>query len=401
MSFIKIPTKGMRDFTPREMEIREYVLSIMKETYMSFGFEIIQTPIVEHIENLTSNQGGENEKLIFKVLKRGEKLDLEKATNENDLVDSGLRYDLTVPLTRFYANNMNDLISPFRAFQYGTVYRADRPQKGRFREFMQCDLDIFGEKTNLAEIELIEAIVTFLRRLSFNNFEIRINDRRILLAMIASSGLPIEKANDILISLDKLDKILVEGVKEELTRDGYDESKIDAYLKLFMEDSPLKEFCQNFEIDENIVNSLDEIMKQVSEDLDCKIVFDPTLVRGMGYYTGPIFEIRVDDLASSVGGGGRYDNMVGNFINQSVPACGFSIGFERLVLLLEERGFVIPSKKEKIAYVVSDKNNLSNALKKANKDRNNNQIAAVYYRSKNYKHQKEVLESNGFTIIED
>lgn len=401
MSFIKIPTKGMRDFTPREMEIREYVLSIMKETYMSFGFEIIQTPIVEHIENLTSNQGGENEKLIFKVLKRGEKLDLEKATNENDLVDSGLRYDLTVPLTRFYANNMNDLISPFRAFQYGTVYRADRPQKGRFREFMQCDLDIFGEKTNLAEIELIEAIVTFLRRLSFNNFEIRINDRRILLAMIASSGLPIEKANDILISLDKLDKIFIEGVKEELMRDGYDESKIDAYLKLFMEDSPLKEFCQNFEIDENIVNSLDEIMKQVSEDLDCKIVFDPTLVRGMGYYTGPIFEIRVDDLASSVGGGGRYDNMVGNFINQSVPACGFSIGFERLVLLLEERGFVIPSKKEKYAYILSNKENMQEVISKANKTREEGKIAAVYYRSKNFKHQKEVLESNGYTIIED
>ena len=380
MSFIKIPTKGMRDFTPREMEIREYVLSIMKETYMSFGFEIIQTPIVEHIENLTSNQGGENEKLIFKVLKRGEKLDLEKATNENDLVDSGLRYDLTVPLTRFYANNMNDLISPFRAFQYGTVYRADRPQKGRFREFMQCDLDIFGEKTNLAEIELIEAIVTFLRRLSFNNFEIRINDRRILLAMIASSGLPIEKANDILISLDKLDKILVEGVKEELMRDGYDESKIDAYLKLFMEDSPLKEFCQNFEIDENIVNSLDEIMKQVSEDLDCKIVFDPTLVRGMGYYTGPIFEIRVDDLASSVGGGGRYDNMVGNFINQSVPACGFSIGFERLVLLLEERNFVIPTNKEKYAYILSNKENMQEVISKANKTREEGKIAAVYYR---------------------
>ena len=401
MSFIKIPTKGMRDFTPREMEIREYVLSIMKETYMSFGFEIIQTPIVEHIENLTSNQGGENEKLIFKVLKRGEKLDLEKATNENDLVDSGLRYDLTVPLTRFYANNMNDLISPFRAFQYGTVYRADRPQKGRFREFMQCDLDIFGEKTNLAEIELIEAIVTFLRRLSFNNFEIRINDRRILLAMIASSGLPIEKANDILISLDKLDKILVEGVKEELMRDGYDESKIDAYLKLFMEDSPLKEFCQNFEIDENIVNSLDEIMKQVSEDLDCKIVFDPTLVRGMGYYTGPIFEIRVDDLASSVGGGGRYDNMVGNFINQSVPACGFSIGFERLVLLLEERNFVIPTNKEKYAYILSNKENMQEVISKANKTRAEGKIAAVYYRSKNFKHQKEVLESNGYTIIED
>lgn len=401
MSFIKIPTKGMRDFTPKEMELREYVLSVMKETYREFGFEIISTPVVEHIENLTSNQGGENEKLIYKVLKRGEKLDLDTARDENDLVDSGLRYDLTVPLTRFYANNMNDLISPFRSFQYGTVYRADRPQKGRYRELIQCDLDIFGEKTNLAEIELIEAVVTFLKRLSFNNFEIRINDRRILLAMIKHAGLPTEKSSDILISLDKLDKIFIDGVKQELLRDGYEEKYVDAYLKLFVEELPLKDFCKNFEIDENIVNNLDEIMNQVIKDLDCKIVFDPTLVRGMGYYTGPIFEIRVDDLASSVGGGGRYDNMVSNFISQSVPACGFSVGFERLVLLLEERGFVIPSKKEKIAYVVSDKEKLSEVLKKANEKRNNNQIVAVYYRAKNYKHQKEVLESNGFNIIED
>ena len=401
MSFIKIPTKGMRDFTPKEMELREYVLNVMKETYNKFGFEIISTPVVEHIENLTGKEGGENEKLIFKVLKREEKLDLDSARDENDLVDSGLRYDLTVPLTRFYANNMNDLISPFRSFQYGTVYRADRPQKGRFREFMQCDLDIFGEKTNLAEIELIEAVVTFLKELSFINFEIRINDRRILLAMIEHAGLPVDKANDILISLDKLDKIFIDGVKQELLRDGYDEKYVDAYLKLFVEELPLKDFCKNFEIDDSIVNNLDEIMKQVKKDLDCKIVFDPTLVRGMGYYTGPIFEIRVDDLASSIGGGGRYDNMVGNFISQSVPACGFSVGFERLVLLLEERGFVIPSKKEKIAYVVSDKNNLSAVLKEANEKRNNDQVVAVYYKSKNYKHQKEVLESNGFTIIED
>ena len=401
MSFIKIPTKGMRDFTPREMELREYVLNVMKETYKEFGFEIISTPVVEHIENLTGKEGGENEKLIFKVLKRGEKLDLDSARDENDLVDSGLRYDLTVPLTRFYANNMNDLISPFRSFQYGTVYRAERPQKGRFREFMQCDLDIFGEKTNLAEIELIEAVVTFLKELSFINFEIRINDRRILLAMIEHAGLPVDKANDILISLDKLDKIFIDGVKQELLRDGYDEKYVDAYLKLFVEELPLKDFCKNFEIDDSIVNNLDEIMKQVTKDLNCKIVFDPTLVRGMGYYTGPIFEIRVDDLASSIGGGGRYDNMVSNFINQSVPACGFSVGFERLVLLLEERGFVIPSRKEKIAYVVSDKNNISAVLKEANEKRNNNQIVAVYYKSKNYKHQKEVLESNGFTIIED
>ena len=167
MAFIKTPTKGMRDMTPQEMELREYVLSLMQETYQKFGFERIQTPVVEHIENLTSNQGGDNEKLIFKILKRGEKLSLDENTSENDLVDSGLRYDLTVPLTRFYANNMNNLPTPFRAFQTGNVYRAERPQKGRFREFLQCDLDMFGEKTNLAEIELITAVITFLKKLDF------------------------------------------------------------------------------------------------------------------------------------------------------------------------------------------------------------------------------------------
>ena len=201
MSFIKTPVKGTRDFLPNDMALREYVLKVMKDTYQNFGFLIMGTPALEHIENLTSKQGGENEKLIFKILKRGEKLDLANAKSVDDLVDSGLRYDLTVPLTRFYANNMNNLPSPFRAFQTGFVWRADRPQKGRFREFMQCDLDILGEKTNLAEIELITAVLSFLKKLDFKGFEIKINDRRILLQMILAAGLPLEKADSILISL--------------------------------------------------------------------------------------------------------------------------------------------------------------------------------------------------------
>ena len=375
MSFIKTPIKGTRDFLPEDMALREYVLKIMKETYASFGFEIIGTPCLEHIENLTSNQGGENEKLIFKILKRGEKLNLENIKDQGDLVDSGLRYDLTVPLSRFYANNMNELNNPFRAFQTGFVWRADRPQKGRYREFMQCDLDIFGEKTNLAEIELITAVTTFLKNLNFQNFQIKINDRRILTSMVKFSGLPMEKTDEILISLDKLDKIGFDGVKEELLKNNFEEEKIEKYLNLFQKDSQkITDFCKGLELDESVVKNLEEIMHIVSQNVEANLVFDPTLVRGMSYYTGPIFEISVEDLGSSIGGGGRYDKMVEKYANISVPAAGFSIGFERLVLLLKERGFKIPKNKEKIAYII-------------------NQLDEE-------KNKKETLENDGYTIIE-
>ena len=398
MSFIKTPVKGTRDFLPNDMALREYVLKVMKETYQNFGFLIMGTPALEHIENLTSKQGGENEKLIFKILKRGEKLDLANAKSVDDLVDSGLRYDLTVPLTRFYANNMNNLPSPFRAFQTGFVWRADRPQKGRFREFMQCDLDILGEKTNLAEIELITAVLSFLKKLDFKGFEIKINDRRILLQMILAAGLPLEKADSILISLDKMDKVGIDGVKKELLENGFLEEQVDDYLSLFNNKGSVREFCAAFQMAEDVILNLEEIIDTVASISDAKLVFDPTLVRGMSYYTGPIFEIKVDGFEASIGGGGRYDKMVEKYANIAVPAAGFSIGFERLLLLLNERNFVIPEEKKKKAYILTAQN--KEVWEKAKVEREAGVIVKIAYRNKNYKFQRESLEKDGYEIIE-
>ena len=339
------------------------------------------------------------EKLIFKILKRGAKLDLENIKEANDLVDCGLRYDLTVPLSRFYANNMNELVSPFRSFQTGFVWRADRPQKGRYREFMQCDLDIFGEKTNVAEIELITAVITFLTKLEFKGFTIKINDRRILAKMVEYAELPLEQLDNILISLDKLDKIGREGVEEELLQNGFKVEKVKKYLDLFTKNAQsIKSFCQEFNMEEEVVNNLEEIMETVSSCVSAHIVFDPTLVRGMSYYTGPIFEIGVEDLASSIGGGGRYDKMVEKYANISVPAAGFSIGFERLILLLTERGFVVPTEEEKIAYII--KESTQEVFKEAYKKREEGKIVKILYRSKNYKYQREMLVKTGYQIIE-
>ena len=233
MALKKKPVNGMKDIMPDEMQIRDYVQSVIKETYRAFGFSPIETPCMEDIANLSNKQGGENEKLIFKVLKRGEKLKLETAQSEADLVDFGMRYDLTVPLCRYYANHANDLPSPFKALQMGNVWRADRPQRGRYRQFMQCDIDILGEPSNLAEIELILATTTTLGKLGFKNFEIRINERRILKAMAAYSGFAEEEFDTVFIILDKMDKIGLEGVAEELAKEGYAQEAIDKYLSLF------------------------------------------------------------------------------------------------------------------------------------------------------------------------
>ena len=398
---IKTPTKGMRDFLPEEMALREYVLNVMKETYKAYGFSLIGTPVVEHIENLTSKQGGENEKLIFKIMKRGEKLNLDNITNENDLVDSGLRYDLTVPLTRLYANNMNELPHPFRALQIGYSYRAERPQRGRYRELMQCDLDILGEKTNLAEIELMMAVTSFLEKLNFKGFKIRINDRRILLKMVSYVGLPEDKLDSILISLDKMDKIGLDGVREELIKLSLDEEKVDAYLNLFSKQNmDLKDFCAQFKMDEEVVSNMLFIMNTVSNNTNATLVFDPTLVRGMGYYTGTIFEIEAEGLSSSIGGGGRYDKMIEKYVNTSVPAVGFSVGFERLLLLLQERGFKIPTNETKKAYVISDENLLETTLHRAKDLRSKGEIVKILYKTKNFKFQKESLEKEGYEVIE-
>ena len=410
MNLKKKPVTGMKDITPKEMEIRNYVISLIRETYGQFGFSSIETPCVEHIENLSSKQGGENEKLIFKILKRGDKLKLEEAKTEADLVDSGLRYDLTVPLSRYYANNANDLPAPFKALQMGNVWRADRPQRGRYRQFMQCDIDILGEPSILAEIELIQATSTLIGKLDFEDFTIRINDRRILKAMAAYSGFSPEDYDNVFITLDKMDKIGLEGVGEELKKQGYEEEKVEKYTRLFEKTTgdlkgvaSLKETLEGV-LDENIVSDLETIIESVDavKTAHFKLVFDPTLVRGMSYYTGPIFEISIDGFGGSVGGGGRYDEMIGRFTGSQTPACGFSVGFERIVMLLLEKDYQIPDKKEKIAFLVEKKmpaQRLQQVMKEADQLRQEGKVVSINMMKKNKKFQKEQLTAEGYTSI--
>ena len=412
MALSKKPVTGMKDILPEEMVIRDYVIGVIKETYGKFGFTSIETPCVENIENLTNKQGGENEKLIFKILKRGEKLKLETAQSEQDLVDGGLRYDLTVPLVRYYSNHANELPSPFKALQMGNVWRADRPQRGRYRQFMQCDIDILGEPSNLAEIELILATTTTLGRLGFKNFQIRINERRILKAMAAYSGFPEESYDSVFITLDKMDKIGLDGVKEELLENGFAEEAVERYLSLFknMEEAEnglqyLADALGDF-LEEGVKQSLSEIIESVSvpKEAEFEMVFDPTLVRGMSYYTGTIFEIAMPEFGGSCGGGGRYDKMVGKFTGNDVPACGFSIGFERIILLLMESGFKVPGAPERTAYLLEKglpSDRLCEVIAKAQEERKNGKQILVVRMNKNKKFQKEQLARDGYTEIKE
>jgi len=412
MNMKKKPVTGMKDVTPREMEIRDYVIHMIKETYRTFGFSSIETPCVEHIENLSSKQGGENEKLIFKILKRGEKLKMEAASGESDLVDSGLRYDLTVPLSRYYANNANNLPSPFKALQIGNVWRADRPQRGRFRQFMQCDIDILGDPSILAEIELILATSTLIGKLDFENFKIRINDRRILKAMAAYSGFAEENFDTVFIILDKMDKIGLEGVAGELLQEGFAREGIDRYINLFQRITGdiagirfLKETLAGF-LDDQIASDLETIIESVEavKTANFVIEFDPTLVRGMSYYTGPIFEIAIDGFGGSVGGGGRYDEMIGKFTGNQTCACGFSIGFERIVMLLLERDYQIPLQSVKTAYLMEKnmpKEGLMKVFKEAEAERSNGAQVSIAVMKKNKKFQKEQLAAEGYTKIRE
>lgn len=410
MALSKKPVNGMKDILPEEMQIRDYVQQVIKDTYRSFGFTPIETPCMENIANLSNKQGGENEKLIFKVMKRGEKLKIDEAKEEADLVDFGMRYDLTVPLVRYYANNANDLPSPFKAIQMGNVWRADRPQRGRYRQFMQCDIDIIGEPSNLAEIELILATTTTIGKLGFKNFEIRINERRILKAMAAYSGFAEEEFDTVFIILDKMDKIGLEGVAEELAKEGYAQEAIDKYLGLFKgvetADNGIKYLASALrgflepEVEQNLLEIIDSV--EAAKSADFKLVFDPTLVRGMSYYTGTIFEIAMPELGAACGGGGRYDKMVGKFTGNDVPACGFSIGFERIILLLMESGFTVPMQRAKVAYLI-EKNypteKLADVIAKAQEERQAGKQVLVVRMNKNKKFQKEKLLAEGYKDI--
>ena len=385
--------KGMNDYLPGDMRLREYVIGQIKSTYGSYGFCPIETPCVEHIENLTSKQGGENEKLIFKILKRGEKL--AGAESQQDLCDSGLRYDLTMPLSRYYANNMAQLPSPFKALQIGNVWRADRPQKGRFRQFTQCDIDILGDATNLAEIELMGATTTMLCKLGFTGFTVRVNDRQILKAMAQACQFEEADFDKVFIILDKMDKIGLEGVKKELLDAGFAQESVEKYVAWFEragQGLSAREFCGEGladVLDPKVLDGLDEILScvQAGASGDFKLAFDPTLVRGMSYYSG------------SIAGGGRYDEMVGHFCGQKVCACGFSIGFERIITILKDQGYQIPDDTRKVAFLAE--NGLSAEKKvamfqEAAALRAEGVQVMVTTRAKNAKHQKETLRGQGY-----
>ncbi len=414
MAMIKKAVKGMRDVTPEEMRLRNHVSDVIREIYESYGFTQIETPCVEHIENLSSKQGGENEKLIFKILKRGNKLDIANAKEENDLADSGLRYDLTVPLCRYYADHAAELPQPFKALQMGNVFRADQPQKGRFRQFEQCDIDILGEPSNLAEIELILAMSTVLTRLSFKNFNIRINDRRILKSMAAWAGFAEADYDAVFIILDKMDKIGAEGVIEELEKAGYPKENASKYMELFRllegkaGEEALKALSERMgeALSAEGRSNLEEIFSAVNaaKKDGWTLLFDPTLVRGMSYYTGTIFEVELKEFHSSCGGGGRYDEMIGRFTGQQTPACGFSIGFERIITILMEQGYQLPDEKEKTAFLLEKglpAEKVNEAMSRAEELRAEGKCVQLLRMAKNKKFQKEQLAAQGYTEIKE
>lgn len=413
MTLSKKPVTGMKDILPQEMRIRDYVIGVIQQTYADFGFTHIETPCVENIANLNCKAGGENEKLIFRILKRGEKLNLADAHTEDDVTDLGLRYDLTVPLVRFYSNNASNLPSPFKALQIGPVWRADRPQRGRYRQFYQCDIDILGEASDLAEIELITATTTVLGKLGFKNFVIRLNDRRVLKAMAAYAGFEEKAYDEVFIILDKMDKIGMDGVKEELIGAGYAEESAIRYLELFKlvqddRDGALKMIAEKLGeyLDKEVSDGLNEIIESVeaAKSAAFSVEFDPTLVRGMSYYTGPIFEVSMPEFGGSCGGGGRYDEMVNKFTGQSVPACGFSIGFERIVMLLLENDYKIPDEKEKVAFLIEKgmpSDRMSAIMKEAGMLRAQGKQVMVSRMNKNKKFQRTQLEEQGYTEFKD
>ncbi|MBR3182400.1 MAG: histidine--tRNA ligase [Eggerthellaceae bacterium] len=413
MAFSKKPVKGMTDFLPADMRLRESVLADIKRTYAQYGFAQIETPMMEHIGNLTSKQGGDNEKLIFKVQKRGAALARAWETGDRDeLVDNGLRYDLTVPLARFYANNKEQLPSPFRALQVGPVWRADQPAKGRFRQFTQCDIDVLGDATNLAEIELItatsDALSRVLGRAGINNFTVHVNDRRILQAAALRAGFAEEDLGGVLVTLDKLDKIGFDGVRAELLENGAEEAVADAYLNLFRnsaDDTFSAGFCNTVDAEGlvDVAANLDAIIAAAASLTGdgVQIEFDPTLVRGMGYYTGPIFEVTVDNFGISIAGGGRYDEMIGKFSGEDVCACGFSIGFERIIAVLRDADVTGEAESgDAVAFLVDAKADSArrlDALRQAQQLRAEGKTAAVLPMRKNMKRQIQTLEAEGFT----
>ena len=392
------PVKGTRDYLPKETEIRDYLQNIIMETYSSAGFQRITTPIIEDSVNLDKSEGGENLNLIFKILKRGKKLDSALAgehPTEKELADMGLRYDLTLPLSRYYANNRNELLSPFKVIQMDRVYRAERPQKGRLREFMQCDIDIIGNESRDAEIELILTTTKALNCVGLSDYKVKINDRRILSDIFAYAGFSTEDNEKLSIIFDKQDKIGIDGVKAELEENGFNQTCIDKFIALFADGTLTLDSVANV-CDASYVTELQRIIDAVTtvSKGTIPVEFCPSLVRGQGYYTGTIFEVEAAGYSGAVAGGGRYDNLIGKFLNEDIPAVGFSIGFERIFGILMEQNYSIPNRKKKIA-VFYDTDTYAEALIYA-EDLRNDYIVSVIARPKKLGKYLNKLETQGF-----
>lgn len=392
------PVKGTRDYLPKETEIRDYLQNIIMETYSSAGFQRITTPIIEDSVNLDKSEGGENLNLIFKILKRGKKLDSALAgehPTEKELADMGLRYDLTLPLSRYYANNRNELLSPFKVIQMDRVYRAERPQKGRLREFMQCDIDIIGNESRDAEIELILTTTKALNRVGLSDYKVKINDRRILSDIFAYAGFAKEDNEKLAIIFDKQDKIGIDGVKAELEENDFDQTSIDKFISLFADGALTLESVADV-CDASYVTELQRIIDAVTtvSKGTIPVEFCPSLVRGQGYYTGTIFEVEAAGYSGAVAGGGRYDNLIGKFLNEDIPAVGFSIGFERIFGILMEQNYSIPNRKKKIA-VFYDADVYAEALIYAEELRKD-YIVSVTARPKKLGKYLNKLEAQGF-----
>ncbi len=354
------PVKGTNDYNANEAEIRDYLQDQILGVYRRYGYERIVTPILEDSENLDKSEGGDNLNLVFKIMKRGDKL--EKAVQEgnlNDLADMGLRYDLTLPLCRYVANNQGKLVYPFKVIQMGTVYRAERPQKGRLREFTQCDIDVIGSSSPNIEIELLHVASEALIAIGIKRFTIKVNDRRVLKSMLQGMGFAEADLDSVCISFDKLDKIGIGGVCSELTDKAFASQAVENLRSQIEAGSfnleTMAETIAEKDAAENLRYIIEEATRIAAEnsarygDVHYSVVFDPSLVRGQGYYTGTVFEIESDEFKGSIAGGGRYDNLIGKFIKDDVPAVGISIGFERIFSILMGSGYQIPDQKPKIA----------------------------------------------------
>lgn len=393
--------KGMKDILPAEQRMRDYVQGKILETYRAAGFERISTPILEDSENLDKSDGGDNLNLIFKVLKRGDKLESALSAEhptEKELSDMGLRYDLTLPLTRFFAANRNELQFPFKVIQTDRVYRAERPQKGRMREFVQCDIDVLGDASPNAEVELIDITARAMLSIGFKDFYINVNDRRILRNMLENFGFASETLDSVCITFDKLDKIGAEGIEAELKEKALPENAIKALVEFISAGQISLDDVASKCADPSIADDLKYIIKTSKLVADGKydVKYCPNLVRGQGYYTGAVFEIASPLFSGAIGGGGRYDNLIGKFIGQQVPAVGFSIGFERICSILLDQKYQIPGAKEKCAFLYDDAMPFENVMKEAQKLRETYNVS-VLKKAKKMGPQFDMLEKQGYT----